>query len=290
MARKGAEKMTAKEFMDFLHILERMKCNTRHGWTSTGRRESVAEHSYRLCAMAFLLRDEFPELDMGKVLDMCIVHDWGEAVTGDIPSFLKTDADEAAETDAVGGLTARLPDKKGKLDALFAELLALETPEAKLYKALDRIEAVIQHNEAPLETWIELERTLNLEYGVEDCAAFPFMSELREAFHRALAGKVDEFIVPTDAHLYVAYGSALIAGEPDGIDVDGVHFEPRTCDDIIAALDGLKNLPANTPTMPPLFSSDQEREAFNERHHREHIHIGTLEGAKGPHFLGLNAG
>ena len=44
------------------------------------------------------------------------------------------------------------------------------------------------------------------------------MSELREAFHRALAGKVDEFIVPTDAHLYVAYGSALIAGEPDGID------------------------------------------------------------------------
>ena len=64
-----------------------------------------------------------------------------------------------------------------------------------------------------------------------------FMSELREAFHRALAGKVDEFIVPTDAHLYVAYGSALIAGEPDGIDVDGVHFEPRTCDDIIAALE-----------------------------------------------------
>ena len=117
-----------------------------------------------------------------------------------------------------------------------------------------------------------------------------FMSELREAFHRALAGKVDEFIVPTDAHLYVAYGSALIAGEPDGIDVDGVHFEPRTCGDIIAALDDLKNLPANTPTMPPLFSSDQEREAFNERHHREHIHIGTLEGAKGPHFLGIDAG
>lgn len=166
--------------MDFLHVLERMKCSTRHGWTSTGRRESVAEHSYRLCAMAFLLRDEFPELDMGRVLDMCIVHDWGEAVTGDIPSFLKTDADEARETDAVGGLTAMLPDRKEKLDALFAELLALETPEAKLYKALDRIEAVIQHNEAPLDTWIELERTLNLEYGASDCAAFPFMAELRE--------------------------------------------------------------------------------------------------------------
>lgn len=166
--------------MDFLHVLEKMKCNTRHGWTSTGRHESVAEHSYRLCAMAFLLRDEFPGIDMEKVLHMCIVHDWGEAVTGDIPSFLKTDADEATETDAVGGLTARLPDKKVELDALFAELTALETPEAKLYKALDRIEAVIQHNEAPLDTWIELERTLNLEYGVADCANFPFMAELRE--------------------------------------------------------------------------------------------------------------
>ena len=73
-----------------------------------------------------------------------------------------------------------LPDKKAELDALFAELLALETPEAKLYKAIDRIEAVIQHNEAPLDTWIELERTLNLEYGVSDCAQFPFMAELRE--------------------------------------------------------------------------------------------------------------
>ena len=172
--------MTARGFMDFLHVLERLKCNTRHGWTSTGRRESVAEHSYRLCAMAFLLRDEFPGIDMDRVLRMCIVHDWGEAVTGDIPSFLKTDADEATETDAVGGLTAMLPDKKAGLDALFSELLALETPEAKLYKALDRIEAVIQHNEAPLDTWIELERTLNLEYGVADCAQFPFMAELRE--------------------------------------------------------------------------------------------------------------
>ena len=172
--------MSAKEFMDFLHILERLKCNTRHGWTSTGRRESVAEHSFRLCAMAFLLRDEFPGLDMGKVLDMCIVHDWGEAMTGDIPSFLKTEADEAAETDAVGSLTALLPDKKPQLDALFAELTALETPEARLYKALDRIEAVIQHNEAPLDTWIELERALNLVYGEADCAQFPFMAELRK--------------------------------------------------------------------------------------------------------------
>lgn len=190
MARKGAEKMTAKEFMDFLHILERMKCSTRHGWTSTGRRESVAEHSYRLCAMAFLLRDEFPELDMGKVLDMCIVHDWGEAVTGDIPSFLKTDADEAAETDAVGGLTARLPDKKGKLDALFAELLALETPEAKLYKAMDKLEAIVQHNESDIATWEPHEYQLNMTYADDAVAWSPVLRELREAIRNDTKAKI----------------------------------------------------------------------------------------------------
>lgn len=115
-----------------------------------------------------------------------------------------------------------------------------------------------------------------------------FMSELRAAFQRALEGKVDEFIVPTNAHLYVAYGAALQAG----IDADdeGHHFEARTCADILARLDELQNLPSNTPTMPPLFPTEADREAFNKRHHREHIHIGTLEGAHGPHFLGIDAG
>ena len=116
-----------------------------------------------------------------------------------------------------------------------------------------------------------------------------FMSELREAFHRALEDKVDEFIVPTDAHLYVAFGSALLAGEPDQLE-EGQHFEARTCADILQSLEDLKNLPANTPTMPPLFPTEADREAFNKRHHREHVHIGTLDGAQGPHFLGIDAG
>ena len=166
--------------MDFLHILENMKCNTRHGWTHTGRRESVAEHSFRVACMALLLTDEFPELDMAKVVRMCLIHDWGEAVTGDIPSFLKTEADESTELGAIHELTAKLPGMRPQLDALYAEMEVRETPEAKLYKALDRLEAVIQHNEAPLSTWLPLERELNLTYGVEDCEPFPFLRELRE--------------------------------------------------------------------------------------------------------------
>ena len=116
-----------------------------------------------------------------------------------------------------------------------------------------------------------------------------FMSELREAFHRALEGKVDEFIVPTDAHLYVAFGAALLAGQPEKLD-SVEHFEARPCADILARLDELEHLPVNTPTMPPLFPTEADREAFNARHHREHVHIGTLEDASGPHFLGIDAG
>ena len=115
-----------------------------------------------------------------------------------------------------------------------------------------------------------------------------FMSELRAAFQRALEGKVDEFIVPTDAHLYVAYGSALQADTDS--DDQGHHFEAYTCDEILKRLDEMKNLPSNTPTMPPLFPTEADREDFNKRHHKEHIHIGTLEGAHGPHFLGIDAG
>ncbi len=116
-----------------------------------------------------------------------------------------------------------------------------------------------------------------------------FMSELREAFRRALDGKVDEFITPTDAHLYVAYGAALAVGEPGQLE-HADEYPARSLDDIINALEDLKNLPSNTATMPPLFDTAADRDAFNARHHREHVHVGTLEGARGPHFLGIDAG
>ena len=47
--------MEPKEFLAFLARLEKLKCNTRHSWTSSGRHESVAEHSWRLAMLALLL-------------------------------------------------------------------------------------------------------------------------------------------------------------------------------------------------------------------------------------------
>ena len=173
--------MEPKEFLAFLARLEKLKCNTRHSWTSSGRHESVAEHSWRLAMLAMLLKDALPEVDMDKVLRMCLIHDVGEAVTGDIPSFQTTDANEETERQAIAELLSPLPDGlRGELTALFAEMDALATPEARVYKALDKLEVVVQHNEAPLDTWLPLEYELNQTYGIPETAPFPPLAALRE--------------------------------------------------------------------------------------------------------------
>ena len=172
--------MTPSEYLQFLSVLEKLKCNTRHSWTSTGRHETVAAHSWRLAVMPLLLRGELENVDMDKVLRMCLIHDFGEAVTGDIPSFDKTASDEETESQAVAAMLAPLPEPlHSELTALFAEMDALETPEARVYKALDKLEAVIQHNEAPLDTWTPLEYDLNLTYGEENTREFPYLASLR---------------------------------------------------------------------------------------------------------------
>ena len=100
--------MDARSLIDFLRVMERLKDAPRHCWTTGGRRESVAEHSWRVALMAMLVADEFPGVDIDRVVRMCLIHDLGEAVTGDIPAFLKTDADRAVEGRAVDALIAAL--------------------------------------------------------------------------------------------------------------------------------------------------------------------------------------
>lgn len=172
--------MDAKAFIQFMTVMERLKDNTRHSWTSGGRHESVAEHSWRVALMAMLVKDEFPEADMDKVIRMCLIHDMGEAVTGDIPTFEKTENHEDIERKALDDLISTLPAPwPEELRALFAEMEALETLEAKIYKSLDRMEAIQQHNEADIATWLPLEYDLNLEYGVKQAEFSPYMKNLR---------------------------------------------------------------------------------------------------------------
>ena len=174
--------MEIGRLLDFLKTAEQLKCNTRHSYTSSGRLESVAEHSWRLALMAMLVGDEFPELDMDKVIKMCLIHDMGEAITGDIPAFEKTDKDRKVENKKVEQLTDILPEPvRAEWKALFEEMEAMETQEARLYKSLDKLEAVIQHNEADISTWEPHEYDLNLTYADDIVAFIPYLRSLREA-------------------------------------------------------------------------------------------------------------
>ena len=183
--------MDAKKFLEIVHFSERLKDVTRHAYTSGGRHESVAEHSWRLCLMAFFLRDEFPDADMDKVARMCMIHDLGEIFTGDIPTFLKTKADVDIEDDTLDAWVATLPEPyRADMAALYAEMNALETKEAKIYKALDKLEAVIQHNESDIATWLPLEYDLNRTYACDAVAFSPYLTHFRELIREETEEKI----------------------------------------------------------------------------------------------------
>ncbi len=185
--------MKPEKVIEFLKITEKLKCNTRHSWTSNGRRESVAEHSFQLMVLAWSVKDEFPDLNMEKVMKMCLFHDFGEAITGDIPSFEKTEKDENIEEEAVFKALEILPEEQRKeLIKLFEEMNDLNTKEAKLYKALDKMEAVIQHNEASLETWIPLEYELQFTYGEKETQEFSYTRELKAYANKMTEKKIKE--------------------------------------------------------------------------------------------------
>lgn len=185
--------MDWSKFLDFLAVAEKLKCATRHCTNSQGDPESVAEHSWRAALMAMTLRPAFPEVDIDRVIRMLLIHDLGEAVTGDIPTFLKNQADEETEEQAVRGILSSLPRSTGEeFSALFAEMNALETPEARLYKILDKFEAVIQHNESPISTWEELEYDLQRSYAWKEAEWFPQALALRQEILRRTEEKIEK--------------------------------------------------------------------------------------------------
>ena len=47
--------MEPRALLDALHVAERLKDTPRHCYTSGGRRESVAEHSWRITLMAYFV-------------------------------------------------------------------------------------------------------------------------------------------------------------------------------------------------------------------------------------------
>lgn len=184
--------MIPSEYLQILHIAERLKDTPRHCTTSKRRIESVAEHSWRVALMAFLLSHQFADIDINKVVNMSLIHDLGECFTGDIPTFIKTDKDRQTEDSLLLQWLKTLPEEiSTDFAALYAEMEAQQTPEAKLFKALDKLEALIQHNESPIDTWSANEYDLNKTYAFNTVAFSDWLTKLRHEIYDETMEKIE---------------------------------------------------------------------------------------------------
>ncbi len=170
----------AVRLLGFLRRAERLKDTTRSAWTTGGRHESTAEHSWRLCLLAMLVRPEYPHLDFGRVLRMCVVHDLGEALNGDIaavdqaPGHAKADAERRDLLTLLGDLSGPARDD---MVALWDEYDAAATPEARLVKGLDKLETLVQHTQGANPK--DFDYRFNLGYGRAQTDADPLLAALR---------------------------------------------------------------------------------------------------------------
>jgi len=167
--------------LEFLRAAEQLKTVKRSGWTSAGEQESVAEHTWRVCLMALLVRDSYPGLDFAKLVSLCIVHDLGEAIGGDIPAPQQVGgpAKSAQEREDLLQLVQPLPDLiREQLTALWDEYEAATTPEARLAKALDKLETILQHNQGSNPS--DFDYRFNLAYGQRFTNSDPLIRAIRQ--------------------------------------------------------------------------------------------------------------
>lgn len=160
--------------LEFLRACEVLKVTYRSGCTSDGQRESVAEHTWRICLMALVLAPHFPAVDIARVMKILVVHDLGEAIGGDVPapeqarrlaaSPLAHKAD--AERRDLLTLLAPLPvAMREEITALWDEYEAAVTAESRLAKALDKLETILQHTQGKNPP--DFDYRFNLGYGRE---------------------------------------------------------------------------------------------------------------------------
>ena len=166
--------------LEFLRQAERLKSTLRSGYTSTGRPESTAEHTWRLCLMALVFSEEFGDIDPLRLIKLCIVHDLGEALSGDIPAVQQTeDFDKSAQERAdLEELTQALdPAKRAEILALWEEYEAASSPAAILAKGLDKLETILQHNQG--QNPESFDYAFNLGYGRKHTSAHPVLARIR---------------------------------------------------------------------------------------------------------------
>ena len=166
--------------LEFLRKAERLKDTLRSAYTASGRTESVAEHTWRLTLLAITFADQLPDVDLLKLLKICILHDLGEAVHGDIPAPMQASTADKAENERNDflSLVEPLPDDLNtEFVALWDEYENGASPEARTAKALDKLETILQHLQGLNPE--DFDYDFNLEYGKEHTNKVPVASMIR---------------------------------------------------------------------------------------------------------------
>ena len=188
--------------VDFLRRAEALKDTLRSGHTSKGRPESTAEHTWRLMLMALVFSRSFGEIDMLRLLKILVVHDLGEAISGDVPATDQSpdDGRSARERADLQSLTAPLPaPMRQDILALWDDYESAGSREAVIAKGLDKLETILQHNQGANPP--DFDYAFNLSYGRSRTDADPLLARIRaildaETRDRDAASKASSLIGP----------------------------------------------------------------------------------------------
>lgn len=172
-----------RTLVDFMYFCNKLKLELRHCWFEGGRRESVAEHSWQMALFAMTVIPHLEiEISHEKVLKMILIHDLVEIEANDIPVFTqdkKTKVDKnERESKAILNIRKMLPSALGEeIFMLWHEYEDLNTNEAKVVKALDRLEAFIAHNVSDIDTILDVEKQMYSEdkWLIEPCLLDPLL-------------------------------------------------------------------------------------------------------------------
>ncbi len=179
--------------LDFLRKAEKLKDTLRTAYTTSGRTESVAEHTWRLTLLAVTFADELPDIDLLKLLKICILHDLGEAIDGDIPAPLQctTASKSEKERDDFLSLVETLPDDvRSEFVSLWDEYEDGASPEARVAKALDKLETILQHNQGLNPPDFDYE--FNLGYGKTHTNKVPIAATIRDLLDAETRARADQ--------------------------------------------------------------------------------------------------
>ena len=176
--------------LTFLRAAERLKTITRSGWTSTGQQESVAEHTWRLTLMAMLLYGQDPEVNVSRLLKMCLIHDLGEAIGGDVPAPAQVSGSSKATQERrdllqiIEPLPAALQQE---ILELWDDYEAAGSREAQIAKGLDKLETILQHNQGLNPQ--DFDYGFNLGYGARFTGSDATLTALRARLDQETARK-----------------------------------------------------------------------------------------------------